>query len=69
MAKIRIRQSLNHFRRQGEDRAFIYYIQKFTLCGWEIMENKYGTPCAFYSKRDANTFLRKYNALKRRRKR
>lgn len=66
MAKIRIKKCLNHFRGQGADRAFIYYIQKRTLFGWEILENKYGTSCAFYSKREANTFLRKYNALKRR---
>lgn len=65
MAKIRVKQAINWFRSKRGSR-FIYYIQKRTLWGWEILENKYGTSCAFYSKKEANTFLRKYNALKRR---
>lgn len=64
MAKIRVKQAINWFRSKG-GRRFTYYIQKRTLWGWEILENKYGMTIAFYSKGEANTFLRKYNSLKK----
>jgi hypothetical protein len=42
-----------------------YRIEKLTLIGWWWAENSLGVPIAFNAKVEAETFLRKYNSLKK----